>query len=96
MSQGESVQFPFAGLPFLLASKSHALLQILSILFTQHLWLTPRKKQPCCLHIRSYPIPKGFQPYKGMHAYTNGSVMSICIDKICGKLPELRTKEDIA
>ena len=75
MSKGESVQFSFAGLAFLLASKSHALLQVLSILFTQNLWLTPREKQPHCLHIRSYLVPKGFQPYTGMHAYTNGHVM---------------------
>ena len=74
MSQGENVQFLFVGLHFLLASMSHALLQVLSILFT-HLWLTPREKQPCCSHIRSYPIPKRFQPYKGMHAYNNGFVM---------------------
>ena len=37
--------------------------------------IDPKEKQPRCSHIRSYPIPKGFQPYKGMHAYTNGSIM---------------------
>ena len=37
--------------------------------------IDPREKQPRCSHIRSYPVPKGFQPYKGMHAYTNGSIM---------------------
>ena len=75
MSQGESVQFSFTGLPFLLALKSCALVLVLSILFTQDIWLTPREKQPHCLHIRSYPVLKDFQLYKGMHAYTNGSIM---------------------
>ena len=75
MSHGESVQFSFAGLPFLLVSKSHAILQVLSILLTQHLWLTFREKQPRCSYIRLYPFPNGFQPYKGVHAYTNGFVI---------------------
>ena len=38
MSYRESIQFSFEGLPFLLASKSHALLLVLSILFAQHLF----------------------------------------------------------
>ena len=33
------------------------------------------EKQPRYLHIKSYPVPKGFQPYKAMHAYINGSIM---------------------
>ena len=29
------------------------------------------KATPLLVHARSYPIPKGLQPYKGIHACTN-------------------------
>ena len=75
MSEGESVHFPVAVFPFCL----HQRVVLYSKFYPSYLHSIcdqiSREKQPYCLHIRSYPIPKGFQPYKGMHAYINGFIM---------------------
>ena len=64
-------------LQVLLTLKSCALLQVLSVLLAHHVSPTPRKKKLGCSHIRSYLNPKGFQPYKGLHAYNNGSIIKL-------------------
>ena len=80
MSQGESVQFLFAGLAFFAYVESCALLQVLSIPLAQHLWPTPREKQLHCLHIRSYPNPKGFKPKRAcMHTLMVSSCECVLI-----------------
>ena len=45
----------------------------LSCLHNIHDW-TPRKSSPVAwllVHARSYPIPKGLKPYKGIVTYAN-------------------------
>ena len=60
------------GVPFLLVSK-----KLCSTLGSFYLVRTASLIKPLgkvtslLIHARSYPIPKGLQPYKGTHAYIN-------------------------